>query len=737
MKISRYFTKDSGPYDGINFVKRTSRINRLDGNAIFENSNVIVPDRWSQVATDILAQKYFRRKGLGKNGTEGENDSRQVFERLTDCWKTWGVKHNYFDTAEDADAFKEELQFMLANQMAAPNSPQWFNTGLFNSYGINGPSQGHYYVDPDSKELKASTSSYERPQPHACFIQSIKDDLVNDGGIMDLWTREARLFKYGSGTGTNFSNVRGANETLSGGGKSSGLMSFLVIGDKAAGAIKSGGTTRRAAKMVILNADHPDIETFVDWKVKEERKVVALAAGSQIMRKHWDRMCKAYEASPSKDPNPYTNEKLKKAIAQAYRDGIAKPFISQCLGRLQNGDTVRDIDIYDTNWDSEAYLTVNGMNSNNSVRLTNDFMDSVKAGGDWNLTSRTGGHIVKTIKSKELWDKIVKAAWFCADPGLQFDTTINEWHTCLNSGRINGSNPCCITGDTLISVADGRISVPIKELVGTTVNVYTWDSELKKTVIAPMYNIGVKRTGASVYRVTLDDGSSFKATEDHLIMLKEGGYRKVEDLLPGDSLNPLHGKLYEWAQKGHTPRWYTWSGRGWHAQYRMIWEYANGPQPKKMHIHHKDWNAQNDSLENLELLTPEAHTEIHVSHMTGENNPVHRLTEEQKLVWKEKLRTYFTGEQNPNFGKTHSSKTKLKMVSRWTPERKEATRIHMTEVQLTRMASGEEVGRPKHLRHELSCAVCRNKFSSMNEERLYCSALCGVRGTKSLAAAKL
>jgi ribonucleoside-diphosphate reductase alpha chain len=442
MKISRYFTKDSGPYDGINFVKRTSRINKLDGNALFENSNVIVPDKWSQVATDILAQKYFRRRGLGKDGTEGETDSRQVFERLTDCWKTWGVKYNYFDTAEDADAFKEELQFMLANQMAAPNSPQWFNTGLFNSYGINGPSQGHYYVDPDSKELKASTSSYERPQPHACFIQSVKDDLVNDGGIMDLWTREARLFKYGSGTGTNFSNIRGANEALSGGGKSSGLMSFLGIGDKAAGAIKSGGTTRRAAKMVILNADHPDIETFIDWKVKEERKVVALAAGSQIMRKHWDRMCKAYEASPSKDPNPYTNEKLKKAIAQAYRDGIAKPFISQCLGRLQNGDTSRDIDIYDTNWDGEAYLTVNGMNSNNSVRLTNDFMDSMKAGGDWNLTSRTDGSVVKTIKSKELWDRIVKAAWFCADPGLQFDTTINEWHTCLNSGRINGSNPC-------------------------------------------------------------------------------------------------------------------------------------------------------------------------------------------------------------------------------------------------------------------------------------------------------
>jgi ribonucleoside-diphosphate reductase alpha chain len=442
VKITRYFTKGYGPYEDLSFVPRTSRITKLDGSVVFENNQVMVPSTWSQVAVDILAQKYFRRKGLGKDGSEGETDSRQVFERLAGCWVFWGKSNGYFDTDEDADAFKDEILYMLSHQMAAPNSPQWFNTGLHTAYGIDGPSQGHYYYDADLKKAVPSTSAYQRPQPHACFIQSVEDDLVNAGGIMDLWVREARLFKYGSGTGTNYSNIRGQNESLSGGGKSSGLMSFLVVGDKSAGAIKSGGTTRRAAKMVILNSDHPDIEEFVGWKVKEERKVVAMAAGSQLMRKYWDKMCKTVENHPQKDPNPASNEKLKKVVAAAYKDGVAKPFISQCLGRLQNGDFSRDVESYDTNWDGEAYLTVNGMNSNNSVRVTNEFMDAVKMDADWNLTSRVDGSITKTIKSRDLWDQIVRAAWTCADPGLQFDTTINEWHTCLTSGRINGSNPC-------------------------------------------------------------------------------------------------------------------------------------------------------------------------------------------------------------------------------------------------------------------------------------------------------
>ena len=285
MKIERYFTRQGqGAYEGINFTPRKSEIRNPDGSTVFRMDDVMIPEGWSQVAVDILAQKYFRKAGVPqKDGTlGGETDSREVFHRLAGCWRHWGETHNYFDTEEDAQAFYDELCNMLANQVAAPNSPQWFNTGLNYAYGIEGPAQGHWYVDPKTGEAKRSTNAYERPQPHACFILSVSDDLVNEGGIMDLWTREARIFKYGSGVGTNFSKLRADGEPLSGGGKSSGLMSFLRVGDRSAGAIKSGGTTRRAAKMVCLDVDHPDIETFVKWKVIEEQKVAALVTGSKI-----------------------------------------------------------------------------------------------------------------------------------------------------------------------------------------------------------------------------------------------------------------------------------------------------------------------------------------------------------------------------------------------------------------------------------------------------------------------
>ncbi|MFM8431129.1 MAG: vitamin B12-dependent ribonucleotide reductase, partial [Holophagaceae bacterium] len=308
MKITRHFTiEGQDALKGINFVPRVSRISKLDGTIVFEAKDVLVPDFWSQVAVDILAQKYFRRKGIdAQNG--GETDSRQVFHRLAGCWRHWGETHGYFDSAQDGQAFYDELVYMLAKQMCAPNSPQWFNTGLHFAYGIEGPAQGHSYVDSKTGKLKKSVNAYERPQPHACFIQSVSDDLVNPGGIMDLWTREARIFKYGSGTGSNFSKVRGSEEPLSGGGKSSGLMSFLAVGDRAAGAIKSGGTTRRAAKMVCLDLDHPDIETFIDWKVLEEQKVAMLAAGSHLCKKAWDQLCSAVETSTTQDSNPKTNE---------------------------------------------------------------------------------------------------------------------------------------------------------------------------------------------------------------------------------------------------------------------------------------------------------------------------------------------------------------------------------------------------------------------------------------------
>jgi ribonucleoside-diphosphate reductase alpha chain len=442
MKIARFFTKPGAdPLKGIPFVGRTSRITKLDGTVVFEAKDVMVPESWSQVAVDILAQKYFRRKGIdADNG--GEKDARQVFHRLAGCWRHWAETHNYFDSPEDAQTFYDELVFMLANQMCAPNSPQWFNTGLHWAYGISGPAQGHSYVDPVSGEVRRSTSAYERPQPHACFIQSVDDDLVNPNGIMDLWTREARIFKYGSGTGTNFSKVRGADENLSGGGHSSGLMSFLAVGDRAAGAIKSGGTTRRAAKMVCLDLDHPDIEAFIDWKVTEERKVAMLAAGSLVLTKHWNAMCEAVEGSTSRDANPKTNEKLRKALAVAKAQGVASAFLAQSMARLLQGDFARDIKTYDTTWDGDAYATVGGMNSNNSIRVPDPFMRSLEKDGDWYLERRTDGKVHKTVKARDLWNKINRAAWACADPGVQFDTTINDWHTCPADGPINASNPC-------------------------------------------------------------------------------------------------------------------------------------------------------------------------------------------------------------------------------------------------------------------------------------------------------
>jgi len=392
LHFSRHYTKEGvSPFDMFEYDLRSSVIREPSGKLIFEMYDVEVPKQWSQVSTDILAQKYFRKAGVpqyDENGTaklnaDGspelgpEKSVKQVAHRLAGTWRYWGEKYGYFATAKDAQVFYEELVYMIINQMVAPNSPQWFNTGLYWAYGINGPAQGHHYVDPDTGTLTRSTDSYSHPQPHACFIQSIKDDLVNEGGIMDLWVREARLFKYGSGTGTNFSNLRGHGEKLSGGGRSSGLMSWLKIGDRAAGAIKSGGTTRRAAKMVVLNVDHPDVEEFVEWKVKEEDKVAAL-------------------------------------IAAGYSSG----------------------------YEGEAYLTVSGQNSNNSIRITQDFMEAVVKDNGWDLKWRTTGESCKKMKARELWDKIAYAAWRCADPGLQFDTTINDWHTCPKSGRINASNPC-------------------------------------------------------------------------------------------------------------------------------------------------------------------------------------------------------------------------------------------------------------------------------------------------------
>jgi ribonucleoside-diphosphate reductase alpha chain len=413
MKITRKFTTAGrDPFSTVTWTKRSSKITNPDGSVVFEMKDAEMPETWSQLAVDIMVSKYFRKAGIpvrdakgapvvgadGKPQTRGEKSAREVIHRLAGCWRHWGETHGYFDSKEDAQAFYDEIAYMMVHQMCAPNSPQWFNTGLQWAYGINGPSQGHWIVDPKTGEPRLAEDAYTHPQPHACFIQSVGDDLVNEGGIMDLWVREARLFKYGSGTGTNFSNLRGEGEKLSGGGRSSGLMSWLRIGDRAASAIKSGGTTRRAAKMVCLDLDHPDILDFINWKVREEIKVQAMVEGLKLLKKH------------------------DSALA------------SQC------DELALKLD-YDFN--GEAYQTVSGQNSNNSVRIPDEFFDALDKGADWNTYWRTHGRkVAKTFKAAEIWEKIGYAAWRCADPGVQFDTTINAWHTCPSAGRINASNPC-------------------------------------------------------------------------------------------------------------------------------------------------------------------------------------------------------------------------------------------------------------------------------------------------------
>ncbi|MBX9738007.1 MAG: adenosylcobalamin-dependent ribonucleoside-diphosphate reductase, partial [Phycisphaerales bacterium] len=403
----KFTSPGKDPFATVAWTKRSSKITNPDGSVVFQMDDAEVPATWSQLATDIMVSKYFRKAGVPLFDSEGkqivregkpvfgsEKSARQVIHRLAGCWRYWGETHGYFDTAEDAQAFYDELAYMLTHQIAAPNSPQWFNTGLQFAYGITGPAQGHFVCDHKTGEISLAADAYTHPQPHACFIQSVDDDLVNAGGIMDLWTREARLFKYGSGTGTNFSRLRAENEKLAGGGKSSGLMSWLKIGDRAAGAIKSGGTTRRAAKMVCLDMDHPDIEQFIWWKVREEIKVSALVEGLKALPKDQQDLAKQL------------NLKL------------------------------------DYDFNGEAYSTVAGQNSNNSVRISDEFFETLDAGGEWKTYYRTSNKLAKTYDANKLWNDVGFAAWRCADPGVQYDSTINAWHTCPSAGRINASNPC-------------------------------------------------------------------------------------------------------------------------------------------------------------------------------------------------------------------------------------------------------------------------------------------------------
>ncbi len=469
MRFERRFTQaGESPFERMAFRAADSEIRNPDGTIVFRQTGIDVPASWSQVAADVLAQKYFRRAGVAlrlKKVAEadmpewlwrsvpdeaalaelpadrrigGESSAQQVFHRMAGAWTYWGWKGGYFDSEDDARTFYAEHCWMLAAQMCAPNSPQWFNTGLHWAYGIDGEGQGHWYVDHLDGTSHPSSSSYERPQPHACFIQSVADDLVGEGGVMDLWVREARLFKYGSGTGSNFSRLRGSNEKLSGGGKSSGLMSFLKIGDRAAGAIKSGGTTRRAAKMVTVDIDHPDIEEFISWKMMEEQKVAALVTGSRLANRHLN----AIMAACVDGFDPKENPRLRREIVAARRAELPENYIQRVVQFARQGYRHIEFPAFDADWQSEAYATVSGQNANNSVRVTDAFMRAVEADRVWALTERTTGNVAKTVNAADLWDRVAEAAWHSADPGVQFDTTINDWHTCPTSGRINASNPC-------------------------------------------------------------------------------------------------------------------------------------------------------------------------------------------------------------------------------------------------------------------------------------------------------
>ncbi|MFT7595237.1 MAG: ribonucleoside-diphosphate reductase alpha chain [Paracoccaceae bacterium] len=493
MKIERKFTRaGQHAYAELDFIQATSEIRNPDGTIVFRQADIEIPASWSQVASDVIAQKYFRKAGVPARlkkvrekdvpeflwrsvpdgddvETGGETSSKQVFDRLAGAWTYWGWKGDYFTTEEDARAYFDEMRFMLATQRAAPNSPQWFNTGLHWAYGIDGPAQGHHYVDHKTGKLTKSTSSYEHPQPHACFIQGVQDDLVNEGGIMDLWVREARLFKYGSGTGTNFSHLRGAGEALSGGGKSSGLMGFLKIGDRAAGAIKSGGTTRRAAKMVIVDADHPDIQEFINWKVIEEQKVASIVAGSKMHEQKLNGIFEAlkiWDGAEADAYDPAVNGALKTAIREAKKVAIPETYVKRVLDYARQGHTSIEFPTYDTDWDSEAYSSVSGQNSNNTIRVTNAFLTAVEKDADWQLINRTDGAVSKTVKARDLWAQVGHAAWACADPGIQYHDTVNEWHTCPEDGEIRGSNPCSeymFLDDTACNLASMNLLTFLKD----------------------------------------------------------------------------------------------------------------------------------------------------------------------------------------------------------------------------------------------------------------------------------
>jgi ribonucleotide reductase alpha subunit len=630
LTIERRFTRPGEDvYSTVEWELRDAVIANERGEKVFEQKNVEIPKSWTQLATNVVVSKYFR----GHLGTpQREHSVRQLIGRVADTMANWGRAMDYFATEADAQTFQDELTHILLHQKAAFNSPVWFNVGL---------------------------ADQPHPQCSACFINSVQDTMES---ILGLAKTEGMLFKYGSGTGTNLSPIRGSREPLVGGGTASGPVSFMRGFDQFAGAIKSGGKTRRAAKMTILDIDHPDIVDFITSKEKEERKAWAL-------------------------------------IDAGYSGMFNVP--------------------------GGAYDSVAFQNANHSVRVTDEFMRAQEQDADWQTHYVLSQKPAGTYKARDLMNMIGQSAHVCGDPGIQYDTTINLWHTCKNTDKIYASNPCCVTGDTLIGVADGRNAVAIQDLVGTEVPVYAHDHATGQTTVSRMWNISIKRHNAPVYRVTLDDGTSFRATDDHLIMLRDGSYRMVRDLQINDSLMPFHSKVLTPVHT-RTKRRYYWSGRSWRSQYRAVWQYFCGVTPQGHHIHHRDFNALNDTLANLELMLAEDHNALHGEQMRGDNNPARRL---MSAEWRQHISEAVRGAQNGNYGRTHSEETRHQMreksARRWANQEERMRSGASIKAALAKAKEeGRPVGRPRGVRYERCCPVCRQNFITARVEQIFCSATC-------------
>jgi ribonucleoside-diphosphate reductase alpha chain len=713
MKIERFYTQEGvNPFDMFKYETRKSVVREASGKT---RSEIIVevPIFWSQTATDIFAQKYLRKSGLIINGKpSGESSVKQVVHRLAECWKQWGVEYNYFSSEQDAKVYYDEMIYMLIAQIGSPNSPQWFNTGLNTVYGLKGPFQGHWYVDAKTEQLKQSEDAYSRPAPHACFIQGVSDHLLEEGGIFDLILREARVFKFGGGSGTNFSYLRSKGEAIQGGGFSSGVMSFLKVFDRAAGAIKSGGTTRRAAKMICLDIDHPEILDFIDWKMREEDKVALLWAGKERAKTIAPEIWRA-----AKD-NDVTA--LQSAILKARKAKFPITWIQKIvdLGKQKLEYTLQDFSL---EFEDEAYETVAGQNSNNSVRIPNKFFDILEANGEWDLVARVSKKTVEKVPAKEIWDRIVKAAWASADPGVQFDDTINEWNTCAKSGRIDSSNPCCVTGDTLLALADGREPTPIKDLVGQSVKVYSCDDK-GQVVVRDADQIRVSNRNVDVFRVTLDDGSHLDVTDYHNWLVKnfsDDAIRKTmtKDLKVGDSLVPFHKKQYEnWLDLHDSKRksekplyWAVNTNVGyWRPEHCLFVESKIGRKLKKGElVHHQNFNGLDNDWNNLLEMTKEEHTSYHASLSVGERNGM--------------------------FGKHHTEESRELMKEssklRWDKEEEhEKAQKSAKKAYETTLRNGNKAGRPNNAEvFKNICVVCQKEFLTKYAPQRTCSRNCCYR----------